>query len=165
LLYGSGLRAAEVVGINVDDFRDEDVLVTRGKGRKKRFVIVGDCATAAALRAWFPIRAKLLKKMRFETSALLLRVGLNRSVERLKVRSVGRTVKAIAEARGLDPKKWDPHLLRHACGTHMRDHHAPPQAVATFLRHAKLSSAQIYTRVSVGRMMDTYNRAHPHARG
>jgi site-specific recombinase XerD len=65
---------------------------------------------------------------------------------------------------GLDPAKWHPHLLRHACGTHMHDHNAPLQAVATFLGHAKLSTAQIYTRVSVGRMMQTYKAAHPHAR-
>ena len=80
------------------------------------------------------------------------------------MRSVGRIVKGVAEARGLDPKKRHPHLLRHACGTHMHDHNAPLQAVGTFLGHARLSTAQIYTRVSVGRMMDTYNRAHPHAK-
>jgi hypothetical protein len=61
-------------------------------------------------------------------------------------------------------KKWHPHLLRHACGTHMHDHDAPLQAVASLLGHARLSTAQIYTRVSVGRMMKTYNAAHPHAR-
>jgi site-specific recombinase XerD len=76
-----------------------------------------------------------------------------------------RIVKAIAQARGLDPKKWHPHLLRHACATHMHDHEAPLQAVAALLGHARLSTAQIYTRVSVGRMMQTYNKAHPHARG
>lgn len=56
------------------------------------------------------------------------------------------------------------HLLRHACGTHMHDHGAPLQAVATFLGHARLSTAQIYARVSVGRMMETYRKAHPHAK-
>jgi integrase/recombinase XerC len=102
--------------------------------------------------------------MKLETSALLFGVSPHRSVERLDVRSVGRLVKGVAEAKGLDPKKWHPHSLRHACGTHMHDHNAPLQAVGTFLGHARLSTAQIYTRVSVGRMMQTYRAAHPHAR-
>jgi integrase/recombinase XerC len=161
LLYGSGLRASEVIGVNVEDFRDEDVLVVRGKGRKERFVIVGEYSRAA-IHAWFPIRIKLLGKLRLETSALFFSVGAHRSVERLDVRSVGRILKAVAEARALDPAKWHPHLLRHACGTHMHDHNAPLQAVGTFLGHAKLSTAQIYTRVSIGRMMQTYRGTHPH---
>lgn len=98
--------------------------------------------------------------MKLETSALLFSVSANRSVERLDVRSIGRIVKAVAEARGLDPAKWHPHLLRHACATHMHNHNAPLQAVATLLGHARLSTAQIYTRVSVGRMMQTYRSAH-----
>lgn len=162
LLYGSGLRAAELVGIDLDDFRDEDVLVVRGKGRKERLVIVGEFAQAA-IKAWLPIRSVLLTKFKLDTPALLFSVGPNRSAERLEVRSVGRIVKDMAEAKGLDPAKWHPHLLRHACGTHMHDHNAPLQGIATFLGHARLSTAQIYTRVSVGRMMHTYNRAHPHA--
>ena len=162
LLYGSGLRAAELVGINFDDFRDEDVLIVRGKGRKERLVIVGEHAQAA-IKAWLPLRAELLAKFKLETPALLFSVGPHRSAERLEVRSVGRILKEVAKAKGLDPAKWHPHLLRHACGTHMHDHNAPLQGIATFLGHARLSTAQIYTRVSVGRMMQTYNRAHPHA--
>src|ERR1700686_504424 len=157
LLYGSGLRAAELVGINLDDFREVDVLVVRGKGRKERFVIVGEYAQGA-IKAWLPIRAELLAKFKLETAALLFSVGSNRSAERLDVRSVGRILKDVAEAKGLNPAKWHPHLLRHACGTHMHDHDAPLQGVATFLGHSRLSTAQIYTRVSVGRMMQTYNK-------
>jgi integrase/recombinase XerC len=163
LLYCSGLRASEVIGINVDDFHDEDVIVVRGKGRKERFVVFGDYARAA-IQAWLPVRATLLAKFKLETPALLFSVSPNQSLERLDVRSIGRVVKAVAEAKDLDPKKWHPHLLRHACATHMHDHEAPLQAVAALLGHARLSTAQIYTRVSVGRMMHTYNRAHPHAR-
>ena len=162
LLYGSGLRVAELVGIDLDDFREEDVLIVRGKGRKERFVIVGGYAQAA-IKVWLPVRTELLAKFKIETPALLFSVGPRRSAERLEVRSVGRIIKEVAESKGLDPAKWHPHLLRHACGTHMHDHDAPLQGVATFLGHARLSTAQIYTRVSVGRMMHTYNRAHPHA--
>jgi integrase/recombinase XerC len=163
LLYGSGLRASELIGINVDDFRDEDALLIRGKGRKERNVIVGEYAQVA-LKTWLPLRAKTLENINQKTTALLFSLGPRHSVERLDVRSVGRILKAIAEARGLDPTKWHPHLLRHACATHMHDHDAPLQAVAGLLGHARLSTAQIYTRVSVGRMMQTYRTAHPHAR-
>ena len=162
LLYGSGLRAAELIGINIEDFRDEDVLVVRGKGRRERLVIVGEYARDS-IQAWLPVRAKLLAKFNLETSALLFSVSPNRSFERLDVRSVGRIVKAVAEGRGLDPHKWHPHLLRHACGTHMHDHGAPLQSIGTLLGHAKLSTTEVYTRVSVGRMMKVYNHAHPHA--
>jgi integrase/recombinase XerD len=55
-------------------------------------------------------------------------------------------------------------LLRHACGTHMHDHNAPLQAVATFLGHAKLSTAQISLASQSGRMMQTYRAAYPHVR-
>ncbi|HKH99705.1 MAG TPA: tyrosine-type recombinase/integrase [Candidatus Sulfotelmatobacter sp.] len=162
LLYGSGLRASELVGINLDDFRDRDVLLVRGKSKKERLVIVSEYAQAA-IKVWLPLRAKLLAKFKLETPALLFSVGPNRSVERLEVRSVGRIVKAVAKAKGMDPEVWHPHLLRHCFGTHMHDHGAPLQGVATLLGHAKLSTAQIYTRVSVGRMMQTYRAAHPHA--
>ena len=125
-------------------------------------MIFGEYAQAA-IKEWLLIRSELLAKFKLETPALLFSVGSNRSAERLDVRSVGRIVKAVAEMKGLDPAKWHPHLLRHACGTHMHDHNAPLQGIATFLGHARLSTAQIYTRVSVGRMMQTYNKAHPHA--
>jgi integrase/recombinase XerC len=163
LLYGSSLRAAELVGINLDDFQDDDVILVRGKGRKERLVIFGEYARSA-IQAWLPIRKKLLRRRKLKTPALLFSVSPHQSLQRLDVRSIGRIVKAVAEARGLDPSKWHPHLLRHACATHMHDHNAPLQAIATLLGHANLSTAQIYTRVSVGRMMTTYNAAHPHAR-
>jgi integrase/recombinase XerC len=160
LLYGAGLRASEVVGLNLADFREVDAVLIRGKGKKERIVIFGEYAQAA-IREWLPVRKKLLAIMKVETDALLFSVGPHRSAERLEVRSIGRIVKHIAETKGLPP--YNPHLLRHAFATHMHDHNAPLQAVATLLGHAKLSTAQIYSRVSAGRMMDVYSRSHPHA--
>jgi integrase/recombinase XerC len=161
MLYRSGLRVSELCGINIDDFRDEDILLVRGKGRKERNVLFGEYAQAA-IREWLPVRMALLTKLKIKTSALLFSVGPRRSPERLDVRSIRRILLEVAEAKGLP--KYNPHLLRHACASHLHDHNAPLQAIATLLGHAKLSTAQIYTRVSVGRMMQTYNRAHPHAK-
>jgi site-specific recombinase XerD len=62
---------------------------------------------------------------------------------------IGRIVKAIAEARGLDPTKWHPHLLRHACATHTHDHDAPLQALAAWLGHARLSTAGTFLRTPI----------------
>ena len=70
------------------------------------------------------------------------------ATERLNVRKIRRVLQAVAKSKGLP--EYHPHLLRHACGTHMHDHGAQLQAVAALLGHAKLSTAQIYTRVSVG---------------
>jgi site-specific recombinase XerD len=162
LLYGCALRVSELVGINLDDFQGEDVLLVRGKGKKERQVIVGEYARAA-LKVWLQVRQNLLQKSRLNTPALLFSVGPRRSAERLDPRSVRRIVRAVAEACGLDPEKWHPHLLRHAAATHMCDHGASLQAVSTLLGHARLSTTQMYTRVSVGRMMRTYLHAHPHA--
>jgi integrase/recombinase XerC len=161
LLYSCGLRAAEVAGVNVDDFRNEDTLLVRGKGKKERMVPVGRKAQLA-IAEWLPLRQKLLAEMELQTPALLFSVGPRESLERLDVRSIRRILQAIAVSKNLP--LYHPHQLRHACATHMHDHGAPIQAVAAMLGHARLSTAQIYTRVSPVRMMDVYRRSHPHAK-
>jgi integrase/recombinase XerC len=80
LLYGCGLRVAELCGLNLDDFRDEDVILVRGKGKKERLVILGEYAQAA-IQAWLPARAKWLGKLKLQTNALLFSVGNRHDVE------------------------------------------------------------------------------------
>jgi integrase/recombinase XerC len=159
LLYSCGLRAAEVAGVNVDDFTSNTLLV-RGKGKKERLVPVGRKALLAVTE-WLPLRKKYLTEMELETPALLFSLGPRESVERLDVRTIRRVVRAVAIANKLPP--YHPHQLRHACGTHCHDHGMPIQVVAQMLGHARLSTAQIYTRVSSVRMLDVYRKAHPHA--
>jgi integrase/recombinase XerC len=154
-------QPSEVVGINISDFKDKDVLLVRGKGKKERLVIFGEYAQRALAR-WLPAREKLLRKWKVETEALLFSASNRRSLERLDVRSIGRIVKEVAKANDLP--EYHPHLLRHACATHMHDRGAQLQIVARLLGHAQLGTAQIYTRVSTGRMLDVYRKAHPHAR-
>jgi site-specific recombinase XerD len=103
-----------------------------------------------------------LAEMELDTPALLFSTGPRESVERLDVRSIGRVLKKVCALKKLPP--YHPHQLRHACATHMHDHGAPIQAVAAMLGHARLSTAQIYTRVSPVGMMDVYRKSHPHAR-
>jgi len=158
MLYGSGLRVQEMANINLVDF-DEEGLVVRGKGMKERKVPVGGAARRA-MEAWLPVRKKLLAETGQKTDALVFGVS-NHQSERLTTRSIGRMVKAVAIAKGLPG--YHPHQLRHAFATHLLDHGASLQLISRLLGEAKLSTAQIYTRVSVGRMMEVYKRAHPHA--
>lgn len=159
LLYSSGLRASEVAGVNLADFTAENTLLVHGKGKKDRLVPIGKFARRA-LGCWLPVRSSLLAKKRMQTKALLFSVGPHGSAERLDVRTIHRVVRLVALSKNLPP--YHPHLLRHACAIHMHDHGAPIQAVAMMLGHAKLSTTQIYTRVSRARMLEVYRKAHPH---
>jgi integrase/recombinase XerC len=160
LLYGAGLRAAEAIAINIADFQDDRIVVIHGKGNRDRHAVFGEpCQQAIA--AWLSVRERLLKEVAIKTDALFCSVS-NRRSERLAVRNVNRIVARIAEANGLP--KFNPHALRHACATHSHDRGMPLQAVAMMLGHEQLDSTQIYTRVSTGRMLDVYRKAHPHAK-
>lgn len=157
LLYGCGIRNAELVGINLGDVRwSNEVILVRGKGRKERYVPFGDSA-AAALRAYLPVRQKVLVRRPKETALLI-----NLRGSRLTTRSVGRIVKQIAIARGLSPDVH-PHTLRHAFGTHMLEEGADVRAIQEMLGHERLSTTQRYTQLTVRKVMEVYDRTHPHA--
>ena len=160
LLYGAGLRASEVVGIDLGDLVDDRFVRIHGKGNRDRYAVFGEpCQKAIA--AWLPVRKRLLKKWGIKTDALFCSVSSHRS-ERLVVRNVNRIVARVAVANGLP--KFNPHALRHACATHAHDHGMPLQAVSMMLGHANLDSTQVYTRTSTKRLTDVYRKAHPHAR-
>jgi len=158
LLYGCGIRNSELVGIDVEHVRrsGEEILI-RGKGKKERIVAFGDSALAA-LEAYLPTRQKLLAVCRKTTPALLV----NQRGGRLTTRSVGRIVKNIAIAKGLNGD-IHPHTLRHAFGTHMLAEGADLRAIQELLGHAQLSTTQKYTQVSLTDLMAVYDKAHPKA--
>lgn len=166
LLYGCGIRNAELVGIDLKDIHwANEAMLVRGKGRKQRYVPLGDAA-AEALRAYLPVReAKLAaaqKSAQIENGALLLNVRL-RGSGRLTTRSVGRIVKRIALAHGL-PADVHPHTLRHAFGTHMLEEGADLRAIQELLGHERLSTTQRYTQLTVGQVAEVYDRTHPRAK-
>jgi len=160
LLYGCGIRNAELVGLNLADVHwAREVILARGKGRKQRYVPLGDAA-ADALRAYLPSRtAKLAGK---STDALLLNLQM-RGTGRLTTRSVGRIVKRISVAKGL-PAEIHPHTLRHAFGTHMLEEGADLRAIQELLGHERLSTTQRYTQLTVGQVTQVYDRTHPRAK-
>jgi integrase/recombinase XerC len=172
LLYGCGIRNAELTGLNLDDIQwANEVILIRGKGQKQRYVPLGDAA-ALALRAYLPQRAARLAagggNTGFTTPALFLNLqlrGLNKAggEARLTTRSVGRIVKRIAVSRGLSADVH-PHTLRHAFGTHLLEEGADLRAIQELLGHERLSTTQRYTQLTTAQLEVVYDRTHPRAK-
>lgn len=163
LLYGCGMRNAELVGLNVADVHwAREVILLRGKGRKQRYVPLGDAA-ADAIRAYLPSRQIKLAASRGRiTEALLLNLQM-KGTGRLTTRSVGRIVKQISLAKGL-PAEIHPHTLRHAFGTHMLEEGADLRAIQELLGHERLATTQRYTQLTTGQITQVYDRTHPRAK-
>ena len=163
LLYGCGMRNAELVGLNVADVHwAREVILLRGKGRKQRYVPLGDAA-ADAIRAYLPSREiKLAASRGRTTEALLLNLQM-KGTGRLTTRSVGRIVKRISLAKGL-PAEIHPHTLRHAFGTHMLEEGADLRAIQELLGHERLATTQRYTQLTAGQITQVYDRTHPRAK-
>ena len=161
LLYASGLRASELVGLDLGDIdRKEQMLRVRGKGRKERLVPYGSKA-AAALDRYLEVREELLPVANTSRAGEEV-VFLNQRGERLGTRSLGQVVKKYA--RLFDPN-WDlhPHALRHAFATHLLTEGADLRAIQELLGHRSLSTTQKYTSVSIKQLMEVYDKAHPRA--
>ena len=162
LLYGCGIRNAELVGLDLRDIHwANEAILVRGKGRKERHVPLGDAA-ALALRGYLPEREARLGAAGKLVDALLVNARL-RGTGRLTTRSVGRIVKRIAVAHGL-AAEVHPHTLRHAFGTHMLEEGADLRAIQELLGHERLSTTQRYTQLTVGQVAEVYDRTHPRAK-
>jgi integrase/recombinase XerC len=166
LLYGCGIRNSELVGINMADIQwKNDAILVRGKGRKQRYVPLGDEA-AIAMRAFLPLRETRLReagKLALVFEGPLVTNLRMRGTARLTTRSVGRIVKRIALARGL-ASDVHPHTLRHAFGTHMLEEGADLRAIQEMLGHERLSTTQRYTHLTAGQVQRVYDETHPRAR-
>jgi integrase/recombinase XerC len=166
LLYGSGIRNSELVGLDVASVLwGDDAIRVLGKGRKERLVPLGDEA-AAAIRTYLPERQTRLeaagKGKLTHVGPLLINVRA-RGGCRLTTRSVGRIVKGIATSRGL-AADVHPHTLRHAFGTHMLEEGADLRAIQEMLGHERLSTTQRYTQLTVGQVQRVYEETHPRAK-
>jgi len=172
LLYGCGIRNAELTGMNLNDIHwANEAILVRGKGHKQRLVPLGDAA-AQALRAYLSERAaRLTAKSGGKgptTPALFVSLqlrGLGKpgSEARLTTRSVGRIVKRVAILRGLSADVH-PHTLRHAFGTHLLEEGADLRAIQELLGHERLSTTQRYTQLTTSQLEAVYDRTHPRAR-
>jgi integrase/recombinase XerC len=160
LLYASGLRVSECVGLDLSDIDTKTQIVrVLGKGRKERIVPYGSKAQAA-LDAYWPVRQGMLAhpKMKAEPEA----VFLNQWGGRLTDRSVHLLVKKYAKLTNVN---WDlhPHSLRHAFATHLLADGADLRAIQELLGHVSLSTTQRYTQANIRQLMQVYDKSHPHA--
>ncbi len=170
LLYGCGMRNAELTGLNLNDIHwANDAILVRGKGQKQRYVPLGDSA-AQALRAYLAERSARLSASETarNTPAVFVNLklrGLNSpgGQARLTTRSVGRIVKRIAILRGLS-SDVHPHTLRHAFGTHLLEEGADLRAIQELLGHERLSTTQRYTQLTATQLSRVYDDTHPRAK-
>ena len=163
LLYGTGVRVSELVGLSLGDV-DLDAALLRafGKGSKERIVPIGVPAVRA-LVAWLgpggrPEVAPAQWRRRGDAEA----VFLNARGGRLSRQGAWDVLRRYARRVGLEGK-LSPHVLRHSCATHMLDHGADIRIVQELLGHASISTTQIYTHTSVERLKQVYQKAHPRA--
>jgi integrase/recombinase XerC len=163
LLYGSGLRIAELVGLDVQASADARGWIdlqggeahVLGKGSKRRSVPVGNYARAA-LRAWLPLRAALAKA---EQPALFV----GRHGTRLTPSQIRSRLKARAMQAGI-PSHVHPHMLRHSFASHLLQSSGDLRAVQELLGHAHISTTQVYTKLDFQHLAKVYDSAHPRAR-
>lgn len=161
-LYATGIRVGELVGVNLADidFRERMVRVT-GKRKKQRIVPFGEPALQALLLYLEKTRGKFLNECP-EAMREPQAVFLHRRGGRLTTRSVGRMIdKYIRQCA--DIHDISPHSLRHTFATHLLDQGADLRDIQELLGHARLSTTQIYTQVSMEKMIEVYDKAHPKA--
>ncbi|NHC13552.1 tyrosine recombinase XerC [Motilibacter sp. E257] len=157
VLYASGVRVAELCGLDIDDIdRSRRVLRVVGKGDKERTVPLG----VPALRAVDDWLSRGRPDVRTDASGPALFLGARGA--RIDVRTVRRVVHAML-AKVPGAPDLGPHGLRHSAATHLLDGGADLRSVQELLGHATLSTTQLYTHVSVERLKATYERAHPRA--
>lgn len=155
VLYGSGLRVSELVGLTLRDLALESGWVrVRGKGGRERDVPL-TAPAVEAVRAWLRVRGGLLGEGSAEAG-----VFLNARGGRLSVRSVRRLLAAAEVAAGV-AHPVSPHGLRHSFATHLLGSGADLRAIQEMLGHASLGTTQKYTHLSLERVMEVHARAHP----
>lgn len=162
IFYSTGIRLSELTELNREDVDFEQALIrVRGKGRKERIVPVGIPALRT-LKDYLERRGSLGEDGSPDDRKGPLITGRNN--ERINPRTVERIVDKCMRRSG-NQKKISPHALRHSFATHLLDAGADLRSIQEMLGHESLSTTQRYTSVSVGRLMEIYDKSHPKARG
>ena len=166
LLYSSGARVSELIGINVNDLStvetDDGIITTlklRGKGSKERIVPLGSFASKAIENYMVRVRPDLAAKSAKTTPALFL----NSRGSRISRQSAWQMVLDAAEAAGVT-EHVSPHVFRHSYATHLLDGGADIRVVQELLGHASVTTTQIYTLITIDKVRESYSMAHPRAK-
>jgi len=149
LLYGSGLRATELVSLDIRAIvADRPFAILRGKGGKERLVPISDRARKAVSR-WIEVRP---------TGSTWLFPSGKSHLSRVRLFQM---IKELARDAGIPPERVSPHVLRHAFATHLLEGGADLRALQTMLGHADIATTEIYTHVDSRRLVELVERAHP----
>ncbi|MGB2906162.1 MAG: tyrosine recombinase XerC [Candidatus Aminicenantaceae bacterium] len=155
LLYATGIRVSELVGLDWEDINfEERLLRVRGKGKKERLVPYGRSAEDS-LYAYFRVRPALSQDRVDETA-----VFLNYRGQRLSARSVQRIVRFYIQQTALK-RKISPHSLRHSFASHLLSRGADLRSIQELLGHASLATTQKYTHLDLKHLLDVYRKSHP----
>jgi integrase/recombinase XerD len=167
LLYGTGARVSEIVGIDINDFAQSDIegnpittLKLRGKGSKERIVPLGSFAKNALDEYLVRIRPNLLSKSK--SARVESALFLNQRGSRLSRQSAWQMISDAADSTGLSGKV-SPHVFRHSYATHLLDGGADIRVVQELLGHASVTTTQIYTLITIDKVREAYATAHPRA--
>jgi integrase/recombinase XerD len=165
LLYGTGMRISELVGLSLGDVAlDEGAVRVFGKGSKERVVPVGRYARDA-VEDWLGAGGRgAMAPQRWARRGDSEAVFLNIRGGRLSRQGAWGIVRRYGDSVGLRDR-LTPHVLRHSCATHMLDHGADIRVVQELLGHAAITTTQLYTKVSTERLRAAYDAAHPRAGG
>lgn len=157
-LYGTGIRISELTGLDIEDLDlGECEMRVLGKGSRERVVPLGEAAVVS-LREYLARGRPRMAKSRQQRALFL-----NRRGGRLTRQGVWGRVRYYAERVGLEDK-MTPHTLRHSCATHLLENGADLRYIQELLGHASVSTTQVYTHVSRGRLREVYMSAHPRCR-
>ena len=158
-IYSTGVRVSELVDLNGDDIDTlNQTIHVRGKGKKERVVPISPTALTAIQR-YVQMRAADPVLAARDPQALFV----NKHGQRLSTRSVRRKLDKYLTLAGIDPTKVSPHTLRHSFATHMLNNGADLRSVQELLGHQSISTTQIYTHLTTGRLKEAYDQAHPRA--
>ncbi len=157
LMYSSGLRLAELVGIDLNhiDLAQQQLIVT-GKGNKTRYLPIGSKAVKA-IRRWLPIRADFCSN---DSEQALF---ISKQEKRISHRNVQSRLNSLVKKQSLD-QHLSPHALRHSFATHMLESSGDLRAVQELLGHADIKTTQIYTHLDFQHLAKVYDAAHPRAK-
>ena len=163
LLYGTGMRISECVGLSLEDIDQPAALIrVTGKGNKQRLVPIGRLA-AKALEMWLgPAGRSNLAPDTWAGRDQQMAVFLNQRGGRLSRQGMWGVVRKHGLAAGV-ADRLTPHVLRHSCATHMLDNGADIRTVQELLGHGSISTTQLYTKVSTDLLVRSYRAAHPRA--